>query len=478
MTKQQTILDTLSVKPRLKPRKVKTQLRIHVMGAPYAISSKETICSPFVQRTVTVPKMLSNLHHQVYHYGHEKSDVICTEHITVTDDEVLKKSYGDDYDKRKHPPKVYDTDEAFKVFHNNVETELRKRIQPDDVVLSLFGWGDKALVERISDLPCHVIEASIGYPDSFHDIRVFQSPSKMNFERGRSDATIRMKSKYPDSDPAKKFRNWETLTGSECDINSFIIPPVNDPDDFTYSENKKDFMLFIGRVERCKGLDFAIKLSEHTKTKLIIAGPLKEDKQGKPIPFEKLVSVDIPNTIEYIGIADLDLRRELFRDAKVSILPSLFLEPGFNTHIQSALSGTPTITFNHGIAMDYFWNGICGFLCQPDDFSDIVEAYERIGEIKHEDCRQYGLNYSLECLGIYYHEWIHKVIRNNHRQHWEVPPKNDRTDLDYIQFKPIYPYPEEKIKQKIQDIRHKINVENGGAQLTTLPDGTTALSNY
>ena len=33
--------------------------------------------------------------HTVYHYGHKDSKVNCTEHITVTDNEILKNTYGD-----------------------------------------------------------------------------------------------------------------------------------------------------------------------------------------------------------------------------------------------------------------------------------------------------------------------------------------------------------------------------------------------
>lgn len=455
------IYEALQPKPKIALHKPKTQLRIHFLGAAYAVSSKQMICSPFVQRTIKMPEMFMKLGHQVYHYGHEKSEVNCTEHISVTNDGILKASYGDDYDKRKHPPKIYADDDAIKKFHENAEPTLRERIQPDDIVVSLFGWGDRPLCERIEDLPCHVVEASIGYPDSYHTTRVFQSPTKMHFERGRSDAVLKMRAKYPDSEPAKKYREWERLTGNEPDANSIVIPPMSDPRDFEYSENKSDYMLLIGRVDRCKGLDIAIKLAEYTGDKLIIAGPLKEDADGKPIPLKDIASVPIPKNVEYIGIADADMRRELNRDARVCVLPSRFLEPGHNTHIEAALSGTPVLVPFSGITMDYVWQGINGFLCQPDDFADYVEAYERIDEIKHWDCLQYGLNFSLDRLSLFYHEWFHRIIRNAHRDFWEVPPKNTRADLNWLDPKPIYPYPTEKVETKIKQIQNKIEAETG-----------------
>lgn len=434
-------------KPKLRIRERLIQLRIHVLGVAYGRSSKDMLSSPFVQRTVKLPEMFSKLGHIVFHYGHECSEVNCYEHITVTNDEVLKRAYPN-HDMRTPPKNARPDDIAFRYFHANAERELRKRVQPDDIVLSLFGWGDKPLCDRIRDLPCHIVEASIGYPDSFNDYRVFQSPSKMHFERGRASAVVKMRHKYPDSEPAKNYRTWETLTENVPDIKSTVIPPMYDPRDIEYSPNHKGYMLLIGRVDPCKGLDIAIKLAEYTGDQLIVAGPGDINSANVPIP----------KNVEYVGVLDLKGRSDAYRDARVVVLPSRFLEPGMNTHIEANGAGKPIIVPDHGITMDYVIQGFNGFKCQPDDFADFVEAYENIEIIKPENCRDYAMNFSLDRISLMYHEYFHKIIRNAYYDKWEVPPKDDRTDLDWRAF-PEIPYPAEKVESKIKAIQDAITAE-------------------
>ena len=444
----------VSSQPVVKPkRKQPEQLRLHVFGVAYGVSDKTMLSSPFVQRTVKFPEMMKNLGHHVTFYGHERSDVVCDEFVPVTNDDVIKRTYGS-CDHTVPPDKVKPDDIAFRYFHANAERELRKRVQPDDIVLSFFGFGDKPLCDRIKDLPCHIVEASIGYPDSFADYRVYQSPSKMHFERGRSDAVVRMRELYPDSKPAKEFRTWERTNVNEPDTGATVIPNFYDPRDYPYNPNAGgDYLFFIGRVHPCKGLTTAIKLAEYTGEKLVVAGPGDINSAGVPIP----------KNVEYVGVLDLEARGQYYHDAIACVLPSEFLEPGHSTHIEAGYAGRPIIVPNQGITMDFVRQGVNGFRCHPNDFPDYVEAYERINdEIAPADCRAYAMNFSMDRVSLVYHEWFHKIIANAHRAKWEVPER--RVDLEWLSF-PEFPYPAEKVEQKITAIQGKIEAETADVAL-------------
>ena len=63
----------------------------HCLSVPYSPTRKENSLCAFTQKVYKFCKEMTKRGHTVYHYGHEDSEVTCTEHITVTNDEILKK---------------------------------------------------------------------------------------------------------------------------------------------------------------------------------------------------------------------------------------------------------------------------------------------------------------------------------------------------------------------------------------------------
>lgn len=76
-------------------------MRFHIPGLAHTVteSSQYSACA-FTQKVFKLCGMLKSLGHHVIHYGHERSTVDCSEHVTVTNDEVLREAYGD-YNWRK-----------------------------------------------------------------------------------------------------------------------------------------------------------------------------------------------------------------------------------------------------------------------------------------------------------------------------------------------------------------------------------------
>ena len=190
----------------------------------------------------------------------------------------------------------------------------------------------------------HIVEPGIGYPDAFSQYRVYESATKMHFERGKAHAVFQFQNIFPDAvEYHDNFRSWDVMADSYDDWLSTVIPNYFDPSDFEYKEKKKNYILFIGRVEKHKGIEIAIELARHTNMKLIVAGPGDLYSLG----------IDIPDFVDFVGVADVDLRKTLMSDAKAVICPSLYLEPFLGVHIEAGFCGTPIITTNWGAPMQY-----------------------------------------------------------------------------------------------------------------------------
>ena len=390
------------------------KLTLHLLSLPYAKTDREFNTCPFVQRVWKSCEMFTDIGYHTIHYGHKDSQVSSVAHVPVTDDSVLEKAYGRaDYD---FPPKEHDiNDHAFKTFRENAEVEIRKRAKKDDLVLAFYGQGHKVLCDAISDLPVHVIEPSIGYPDPFSKNRVYQSIGYMHFNRGQASHAERIQRRFPDN-PKLNITPWNVISENIPQWNDCVIPNFFNVDDFEYSEEKEDWFCYIGRIHECKGLKIIFDLAEATDTHVKIAGPGDVQKLG----------VRVPKQIEFLGIADRQMRKDLFKRAKALICPSLYLEPFLGTHVECLFAGTPVITVNFGAPMEYCDPNVTGFRCMNMDH--FMYAVKNIHEIDPAACRQHSLKFTMKRAVISYHEYFHTVIRNKSAGWHSYDPTRDNLD--------------------------------------------------
>ena len=174
-----------------------------------------------------------------------------------------------------------------------------------------------------------------------------------------------------------------------------------DVDLFPYSENKDDYLLWVGRLSKAKnsdgsfmdpkGIKWAIQLARETNNKLIMTGNIEDmdfyNQEVKPYLTDKIQwfgPLSAEQTLSKQQIARLMSR------AKVFLMTINWFEPFGLVMAEAMSSGTPVIGFDRGAVSEIISEGKTGFIVDPTTGIDgLKNALSKISSIKPTNCRNH-----------------------------------------------------------------------------------------
>jgi glycosyltransferase involved in cell wall biosynthesis len=295
--------------------------------------------------------MLTDLGHEVIHYGAEGAEVPC-EHVTVLSRAVQEECYGG-YDWHseffKHDP----NDLAHRTFNANAIEAINARKRPGDFLLCSFGNYMKPIADGVQ-IP-FTVEPGVGYQGVFASYRVFESYAWMHHVYG-------------------------LLTQHGGSWYDAVIPNYFDPSDFLFSAEKDDYFLFVGRLISSKGIMIAAQVAERLKVPLIVAGQGSLEGVGlRANPF-----------LIHKGTVGAAERAILMSRARAVFAPTQYIEPFGGVSIEANFCGTPVIATDWGAFSENIIHGVTGFRCRT--FSEFLLAAKRAGSLCPDDIRRFAVN--------------------------------------------------------------------------------------
>lgn len=389
------------------------QMRFHVLAIPHTVTSPEYSGCAFTQKVLKFCKMMSIRGHEVLHYGHERSEVVCSTKIDIMDDQILERCYGR-YDWRSEGFKHDSSDLAHTIFNMRAAEEVATRKKPGDYLLLFWGLGHSHVAKCHPDMI--VVEPGIG---SFNPVlaphSVFESYAVMHHIYGRFnmlprplDAVI---PNYFDPDDFIDTSNADSKLNGIANALAHIIAKRPTELQPAYLSVPYDYVLFIGRIIPSKGLQIAISACKAAKMKLLIAGQGILDKAVDPGFDCCLRPLDDPTGVTCIGYIEPIERSVLIARATCLLCPTLYAEPFGGVNVEAQMSGVPVVTSDHGGFSETVLHNITGYRCRT--LEQFVWSLRNVQHLDRLKIRKWALsNYGFTKVATMYEEYFEMIQKH------------------------------------------------------------------
>ncbi len=169
--------------------------------------------------------------------------------------------------------------------------------------------------------------------------------------------------------------NWETVYNT-IDFSHYKL---------NTTVNNDAPLMFLGRLDKIKGVHTAINVAKATGHKLIIGGNISHTADNYEY-FKTVIEPQIDNEkVIYLGaLNDVDKNKHLGQ-SKVLLFPIEWDEPFGMVMIEAMACGTPVIAFKRGSVPEVVNDGVSGFIVNNE--AEMINALTHITTIDRAKCR-------------------------------------------------------------------------------------------
>lgn len=159
---------------------------------------------------------------------------------------------------------------------------------------------------------------------------------------------------------------------------------------YPYSEEKEDFLFYMGRFNRDKAPHLACEAAKKLGKKLILAGIAVDEAERSY--FDQYIKPCLSDDIVYVGELGhwSEEKMRLLSRARGYLHPIQWDEPFGIAMVEAMACGTPVVTFKRGSTPEVIAHGITGFVVET--MEEFIDAIEHIDKISPQACRERAEN--------------------------------------------------------------------------------------
>lgn len=154
---------------------------------------------------------------------------------------------------------------------------------------------------------------------------------------------------------------------------------------YEFNDSPDDYLLYLSRLNREKGVLTAIEVAKAAGQKLIIAGNIVGNAEWSFFMHEIQPRLNDEH-ISFRGQVNFQEKVGLLKNAKALLFPIDRREPFGLVMVEAMACGTPVIGFRKGSVPEIIEHGKTGFVVNTQ--KEMVKAIERLSTIDRKACRK------------------------------------------------------------------------------------------
>jgi UDP-glucose:tetrahydrobiopterin glucosyltransferase len=214
--------------------------------------------------------------------------------------------------------------------------------------------------------------------------------------------------RFPGSMGVHSLAQAETFEfGADCRL----LENGLDLSQYQFRAEANGCLAWVGRIAPEKGIEDAILAAQTAGMPLKIWGAMPDQT------YWQTVCQTYPDgNFSYEGFCDTErLQQGLGRCCGLLMTPK-WVEAFGNVAIEALACGVPVIAYRRGGPAEIVTSGQTGWLVEPDNVSELVEAIAKLDQIDRQTCRQQAeARFSLAAMGERVEAWLMQLHRPANR---------------------------------------------------------------